>query len=151
MISCPTGALTNRGVVETVLPEGEPVDVEQLLELPYFQNVSGTFLELNKNAFVVRNFRAGDVICREGEYGSTAFYISEGKAQVFLSSPLAHVNTRRRESGLLGKLNSFLTRRGTDSGEPAGTQNIPVDTSVNLTTDNPIAELGPGDLFGEMT
>ena len=72
---------------------GEPVDVEELQQLPYFQKVSGTFLELNKNAVVRRHFSKGDIVCREGEYGSTAFYIVEGKAEVFLSTPMAHVKT----------------------------------------------------------
>jgi len=28
---------------------------------------------------------------------------------------------------------------------------IPIDASVDLAYGNPVAELGPGDLFGEMT
>src|ERR1700687_601727 len=52
MVSCPTGALTNKGVVQTALPHGEPVEVDDLKKLPFFQNVSGTFLELNRNAVV---------------------------------------------------------------------------------------------------
>src|SRR6202521_2906784 len=79
MVSCPTGALTNKGVVQTVLP-GDPVPVEELQQLTYFQKVSGTFLELNNNAVVRRHFKKGDIVCREGEYGSTAFYITEGQA-----------------------------------------------------------------------
>src|SRR5277367_4170264 len=75
MVSCPTGALTNKSVVKTVLP-GEPVDVEELQQLDYFKKVSGTFLELNKNAVVRRHYKKGDIVCREGEYGSTAFNAS---------------------------------------------------------------------------
>ena len=87
MVSCPTGALTNRLVVQTVLADGEPVGSEELKHLPYFQKVSGTFLELNKNAVVRRKFKKGDIVCREGEYGSTAFYIVEGQAQVYHRDP----------------------------------------------------------------
>ena len=58
MVSCPTGALTNKSVVKTVLP-GEPMDVEELQQLDYFKKVSGTFLELNKNAVVRRHYRHG--------------------------------------------------------------------------------------------
>ncbi len=97
MVSCPTGALTNKSVVKTVLP-GEPVDVEELQQLSYFQKVSGTFLELNKNAVVRRHYRKGDIVCREGEYGSTAFYILEGQAEVFLSTPMAHVQQRQQRA-----------------------------------------------------
>src|SRR5579864_2367782 len=109
MVSCPTGALTNKSVVKTVL-KGEPVQVEQLQQIPYFQKISGTFLELNKNAVVLRRFKAGDIICREGEYGSTAFYILEGEAEVYVQSPVAHVKTEGGATGFLSKLTSKLVR-----------------------------------------
>src|SRR5207244_9484761 len=110
MVSCPTGALTNRAVVRSKL-EGNPVDPESLLGLPVFKNVSGTFLELNRNAVVERRLRAGEVICREGEFGATAFYIVEGTAEVFLSSPIAHVKTEGGAQGFLIKLRSMLHPR----------------------------------------
>ena len=72
MVSCPTGALTNKRVIGQKL-EGQSVDPEVLLTLPVFKNVSGTFLELNRNAIVERHFRAGDIICKEGDFGATAF------------------------------------------------------------------------------
>ena len=151
MVSCPTGALTNKSVVQTVLP-GEPVDVEVLLALPYFEEVSGTFLELNKNAVVKRRFKKGDVICREGEYGSTAFYILEGAANVFLSAQMAHVKSTGGASGFFSKLTNRLTGRLQDrrDGE-SDRRTIPIDASVDLSYDNPVAELHAGDLFGEMT
>ena len=52
-----------------------------------FQKVSGTFLELNKNAVVRRHFKNGEIVCREGDYGSTAFYILEGRPKVSFDSP----------------------------------------------------------------
>ena len=151
MVSCPTGALTNKSVVKTVLP-GEPVEAEELQQLPYFQKVSGTFLELNKNAVVRRHFRKGDIVCREGEYGSTAFYILEGEAQVFLSTPMAHVTTGGGAHGFLSKLTSRLMGRHQDDRPEEGRRaSIPIDAPVDLPYDDPVATLGPGDLFGEMT
>ena len=151
MVSCPTGALTNKSVVKTVLP-GEPVDVDELQQLSYFQKVSGTFLELNKNAVVRRQFRKGEIVCREGEYGSTAFYIMEGQAEVFLSTPMAHVNTERHGTGFLGKMTSRLFgRREERRSEEGRRETIPIDAPVDLPYDHPVATLGPGDLFGEMT
>src|SRR6202041_3668144 len=46
MVSCPTGALTNKIVNQTQIaaPGAESVALEQLHELPFFKNVSGTFL-----------------------------------------------------------------------------------------------------------
>jgi CRP-like cAMP-binding protein/flavoprotein/ferredoxin len=151
MVSCPTGALTNKSVVKTVLP-GEPVDVDELQQLAYFQKISGTFLELNKNAVVRRHFKKGDIVCREGEYGSTAFYILEGQAQVFLSTPMAHVKTQGGANGFLSRLSSRLAGRREERRDEEGMRaSIPIDAAVDLPYDNPIASLGPGDLFGEMT
>ena len=99
-----------------------------------------------------RHYRAGEIICREGEFGSTAFYIFEGKAEVFLASPMAHVETAGTSQGFFRKLKSMLSpreqhRRSEESDLPF----LPIDASVDLPYDRPIAELSPGDLFGEMT
>ncbi len=103
-------------------------------QLPYFQKVSGTFLELNKNAVVRRHFKKGEIVCREGEYGSTAFYIFEGKAQVYLSTPMAHVKTARRRDRI------FQQADQPPGGPPAGPArrrrrrgvSIPIDAPVDL-------------------
>jgi CRP-like cAMP-binding protein/Pyruvate/2-oxoacid:ferredoxin oxidoreductase delta subunit/ferredoxin len=151
MVSCPTGALTNKSVVKTVLP-GEPVAVAELQQLTYFQKVSGTFLELNSHAVVRRHFKQGDIVCREGEYGSTAFYIVEGQAQVFLATPMAHSNSDSSVSGFFGKLTSRLLGRQQERRPEEGERaSIPIDAPVDLPYDHPVATLGPGDLFGEMT
>ncbi|MGA2372788.1 MAG: cyclic nucleotide-binding domain-containing protein [Candidatus Korobacteraceae bacterium] len=151
MVSCPTGALTNRKILGTQLP-GDAVDPEFLQTLPFFKNVSGTFLGLNRNAIVERHFRAGEIICREGEFGSTAFYILEGTAEVYLSSPIAHVTTEGGSRGFLSKLTSLLTPRKQHQRIEEGSRSfIPIDASVDLPYEKPVAQLGPGELFGEMT
>jgi CRP-like cAMP-binding protein/ferredoxin len=151
MVSCPTGALTNKRIVGQELG-GEVVNPEELLDLPIFQNVSGTFLELNQKAIVKRHYRAGEIICREGEFGSTAFYIQDGKAEVSLASPIAHVKTQDSGGGFFRRLSSLLARRDQDQRAEESTRPfIPIDASVDLPYGNPVAELGPGELFGEMT
>ena len=78
-------------------PDAEPVALEELQQLPFFKRRSGTFLSLNRNAVVRRHFKRGEVICREGEYGSTAFYILEGEARSIHRQPhRARENKRRR-------------------------------------------------------
>jgi CRP-like cAMP-binding protein/Fe-S-cluster-containing hydrogenase component 2 len=155
MVSCPTGALTNKVVTQTAIartPDSEPVALEELQELPFFEGVSGTFLSLNRNAVVRRHFKPGEVICREGEYGSTAFYILEGQAKVSIASPIAHVKTKGAVRTFLGKLSSKLTQRQNDAREEETSQHwIHIDAPMDLNYDNPVAMLGPGDLFGEMT
>jgi CRP-like cAMP-binding protein/Fe-S-cluster-containing hydrogenase component 2 len=155
MVSCPTGALTNKVVTQTAIartPDSELVALEELQELPFFEGVSGTFLSLNRNAVVRRHFKPGEVICREGEYGSTAFYMLEGQAKVSISSPIAHVKTKGAVRKFLGKLSSKLTQRQNDAREEETAQHwIHIDAPMDLNYDNPVAVLGPGDLFGEMT
>jgi CRP-like cAMP-binding protein/Fe-S-cluster-containing dehydrogenase component len=155
MVSCPTGALTNKSVVGTFIASGADAtgfNAEELLQIPVFKGVSGTFLELNRGAIVKRRFKKGEMICREGEFGSTAFYILEGTARVSISTPLAHVKTQGGAKGFFKRLKSSLVGREQDEREEeAGDRSIPIDASVDLSYGNPVAELGPGDLFGEMT
>jgi CRP-like cAMP-binding protein/Fe-S-cluster-containing hydrogenase component 2 len=155
MVSCPTGALTNRGVAGTAIAkttDAQVFDAEELLQIPVFKGVSGTFLEMNRGAIVKRRFRKGELICKEGDFGSTAFYILEGQAQVSISSPIAHVKTDGGAKGFFKKLTSSLvTREEEKRDEERRDRTIPIDASVDLAYGNPVAELGPGDLFGEMT
>jgi len=155
MVSCPTGALTNKGTAGTAIAGAngtQPLSAEELHRMPVFAGVSGTFLELNRGAIVKRRFRKGEVVCREGEFGSTAFFIVEGKAQVAIASPIAHVKTEGGARGFFKRLKSTLVGREDDKREEeARDRTIPIDASVDLSYGNPVAELGPGDLFGEMT
>jgi len=154
MVSCPTGALTNKRVVSEEGKElkGDPVNTDFLLTLPVFKNVSGNFLSLNRNAIVERHFKAGDIICREGDFGATAFYILEGTVDVYLATPMAHVKTQDASEGWMQKLRSFLAPRPVQQGNGHhGRTTIPIDANVDLPLDKPIAQLGAGELFGEMT
>jgi CRP-like cAMP-binding protein/Fe-S-cluster-containing hydrogenase component 2 len=153
MVSCPTGALTNKVVVGQKLEWGTSCETEELLRLPVFHGVSGTFLELNRGSVMKRRIKKGEVLFREGEYGSTAFYILEGKMDIFIASPRAHVNTERGARGLLNVLKNKLVGRGQSPrpDENLLRTHISIDAPVELSYDYPVAQLGPGDLFGEMT
>ncbi len=152
MVSCPTGALTNKKVVGQHLG-GESVYVQELLKLPVFKGVSGTFLELNQGAVVKRTFKKGEVLFREGDYGSTAFYILEGTVEIYLSSPRAHVTTEAQDKSILSRLKSKLVPRKDHQRDEENLrrQYISIDAPVDLAYDNPIAQLVAGDLFGEMS
>ena len=50
------------------------------------------------------------MICREGEYGSTAFFIEKGSVEIFIRTPTEHVENQPR-AGLLGRRSA---------GSPAG-------------------------------
>jgi CRP-like cAMP-binding protein/Fe-S-cluster-containing dehydrogenase component len=155
MVSCPTGALTNKRVVGSDL-EGEKVDPEWILQLPVFKGVSGTFLQLNQNSVVKRAFRAGETICREGEFGSTAYYILEGSVDVSINTPIAHVQQKDASGGWssrwFSRIRSTLADRRTHArDEESARRYIPIDAPVDLPYDKPLAQLNAGDLFGEMT
>ncbi|HYT66763.1 MAG TPA: cyclic nucleotide-binding domain-containing protein [Vicinamibacterales bacterium] len=151
MVSCPTGALTNKRVVDAHL-EGEKLDPEWILQLPVFNGVSGTFLQLNRSSLVKRSVAPGEIICREGEFGSTAFYILEGTVEVYINTPMAHVQQHDAPGGWFSKIRSTLSSRQTHTrAEESGRKYIPIDAPVDLPYEKPLAELTAGDLFGEMT
>jgi CRP-like cAMP-binding protein/Fe-S-cluster-containing dehydrogenase component/ferredoxin len=153
MVSCPTGALTNRKVLDVELPHGEEMGAEELKALPIFARMSGTFLDLNRGAVVRRRVRAGEVLCREGDFGSTAFYVLSGAVEVSLATPLGHSATRRTagsgRKGFFRMLTELVTRPVPETA--VASRHIPIDATVDLDLRNPVARLGPGDLFGEMT
>jgi CRP-like cAMP-binding protein/Fe-S-cluster-containing hydrogenase component 2 len=159
MVSCPTGALTNKKVLGAgrLYPEDTPnvysVATEELLELPVFKGVSGTFLELNEGSVVKRTFRAGEIIVREGDNGSTAFYLLDGDVDVYINAPREHVATQASAPGWFPKMRSLLRPKSQQPREEERKtpSHIRIDAPVDLPYDNPIAQLHAGDLFGEMT
>ncbi len=136
---------------------GEPLSLEGLLKIPIFQGAPTPLLEKNLSGVVLRRYRKNEVICSEGEYGSTAFYILKGRVKVFIKTPFSHVRTASQERskfgirGLISKMASFLARPEEDPRSEDRIRFIPIDAPVDLSYENPTATLKEGDLFGEMT
>ncbi len=156
MVSCPTGALTNKKVLNVQLPEGDRLTPDELLRLPVFSGASGTFLALNQGSVVRRKFRPGEVICREGENGSTAFYILSGKVEVSITTPMAHAKSGRGSGGkgianFFSRLTGLVSDREDHREEGSPGRFIPIDGPTDLAYDNRVAYLGAGELFGEMS
>ena len=152
MVSCPTGALTNRAVVADTLagPEYEEVGPEELAAHPLFSGISRAFLNWNRNAVKRRRFQRGAIVCREGEHGSTAFIIERGRFEVRLKSPLRQLE-KTKASGF-GFFRGFTQGLVKDPKTHAGDRYIPVDAPVALEYGDPVAVLTPESiLFGEMT
>ena len=139
------------------LTTGEPLSIDQLIEyLPALKEVARAQLEnWAKGAAVLHRFSKGEIVCEEGEFGSTAYYIVSGTVDIFINNPLAHLRTRP-QTGLFGRsfkrMKSFLTDDNEDRRAEAGQRRfIGIDANVDLPMHRPLAQLGPGDLFGEMT
>ena len=139
------------------LTTGEPLTIDQLIEyLPALKEVARAQLEnWAKGAAVLHRFRKGEIVCEEGEFGSTAYYIVSGNVDIFINNPLAHLRTQP-QSGFFGRrfarMKSFLTDDTEDRRAEAGQRRfIGIDANVDLPMHRPLAQLGPGDLFGEMT
>ncbi len=131
--------------------EGEPLTLGQLQAIPIFRGCSEALLKKNLGAVVRRRFAPGEIVCREGEFGSTAFYLLEGEAEVFLKTPVAHLEGKARVRGLFGGITSFLQSLVRREDAQARGGSIPIDAPVDLSLARPEAMLHAGDLFGEMT
>ena len=85
-------------MAETVekLTTGEPLSIDQLIEyLPALKEIPRAQLDnWAKGAAVLHRFRKGEIVCEEGQFGSTAYYIVSGTVDIFIHNPLAHLRTR---------------------------------------------------------
>lgn len=146
-----------RVLAEASLGYGEPIPVEDLMKLPIFEGIPVNQVERLPGAIVKRVFKPGDIVCREGDYGSTAFYIVSGTADVYINAPITHVKSDKKENarGFLGIVRKFTTRLAGKKEDPREGESrqpyIPNDGPMDLPMNNPVAEMKPGDLFGEMS
>lgn len=138
---------------EPKLEVGTPLTVEELLQISIFQGAPKPLLEKNQGAVVRRHYAKGEIICREGEQGSTAFYILKGTAQVTINTPFTHLKTKptSRWGKLINRMTSLFVDRKEDPRPQDTISYIPIDAPVDLAYQNPVATLKSGDLFGEMT
>ena len=89
MVNCPTGALVFKRAVEPHAAEragdarvGGIMPADELKLYPIFAGIPLKFLEWNGGSIRRHIYRPGDVVCREGEYASTAFLIIQGRVGV---------------------------------------------------------------------
>jgi Fe-S-cluster-containing hydrogenase component 2/CRP-like cAMP-binding protein len=88
-VSCPTGALTfkssmyqGRDPWEGELTKPNTVPAEALAKHDLFQEVPYAYLKWNEGSVGRVELAPGQVLCQEGEYGSTAFLIETGKLKI---------------------------------------------------------------------
>ncbi len=91
MVSCPTTAITFNPVA-TVKPRrragrAKILSAAELLRDPVFDGVPPKFLLWQQGLVVRRHLRAGQVLCRKGEPGNTAFILKSGRLQAVVPLP----------------------------------------------------------------
>src|SRR5262249_7662333 len=133
---------------------GEVLSAEQLAAIPDFAGIRKEIWDKFPGAIARKQYRAGEVLMREGENGTTAFYILSGEIELFINAPIAHVESSRRGSAGflrgLSKISNYIKGVPEKRANTPARTHIPIDASVALPIDNPIATVTAGDLIGEL-
>jgi len=103
MVSCPTSAITYKTTRSVETKKGaEPVPAGQLLEDPLFRGVPPKFLLWQKGLVLRRRLGAGDILCKTGDPGHSAYIIREG--QLAITPPRAKAIIRDKEDVIVGEM-----------------------------------------------
>src|SRR5215471_8494885 len=91
---------------------GEVLSAEELAAIPDFAGIRKEIWDKFPGAIARKEYRAGEILMREGENGTAAFYILSGTIELFINSPMAHVESTRT-SGLgwlrgLSKITNYI-------------------------------------------
>ncbi|MGC4006687.1 MAG: 2Fe-2S iron-sulfur cluster-binding protein [Pirellulales bacterium] len=113
-----------------------------------FGDMSERFLDWNFGAVVRRHYRDGEIICRQGEYGSTAFIIEYGKVEVRIKTSGSADDAG---GGIFSKIFGFLSPGGkSDTASSRQVINLS-DAPVTLRYGDPVTTMDRLDrIFGEM-
>ncbi|MCE9605163.1 MAG: cyclic nucleotide-binding domain-containing protein [Planctomycetia bacterium] len=124
MVSCPTDALTFKQRPAPSADEEEPADgdtaceilqAEEIKKYELFSSVPFKFLQWNTGAVQRRRVRPGEVLCRQGNPGNTAFIIINGEFEIRVR-PSSRLE-KQPTSGLgrfFGKLTTRAKRESED-------------------------------------
>ncbi len=109
MVSCPTDALTFRKPVVSdwwrdlvAKPEYTAISPQELKQQPLFAGVPYKFLQWNSASVVRRKTKAGDVLCRQGDYGATAFILNKGEFGIYIGTPRQSPGSGPAAGGIRG-------------------------------------------------
>ena len=78
---------------------GEVLGADQLAAIPDFAGIRKEIWDKFPGAIARKQYSAGEVLMREGENGTTAFYILDGAIELFLRNPISKVESRRGADG----------------------------------------------------
>ncbi|MBI3207565.1 MAG: cyclic nucleotide-binding domain-containing protein [Candidatus Solibacter usitatus] len=135
---------------------GTPLTAEELAAIPGLAGIKKDIWSKFPGAIARKEFRAGEVIFRQGDSGTTAFYLVSGTVQMSLAraAELAAKPVKQASGGWarnIGRLGAYL--KGTPASHAAAPlrTHIPVDGPVDVPIDNPMAMLEEGEVFGELS
>jgi CRP-like cAMP-binding protein/Pyruvate/2-oxoacid:ferredoxin oxidoreductase delta subunit len=133
---------------------GDLLTADELAAIPDFAGIRKEIWDKFPGAIARKQFRAGEILMREGENGTTAFYILSGTIELFINNPVSHVESSRKAAGTwlggLTKITNYIKGVPAAKASNHGRTHIPIDASVDLPMENPIAEVTAGDLIGEL-
>ncbi len=131
--------------------DGHIMSPDDLQQIDIFADVDAKMLRKFPGTVVKRTFNKGDVLCREGEGGTTAFYILEGEVEVFIGRRVGDGGQNKR-GGFLAALGRLLGQGKTSTrNKHKDTDLVPIDASVDLAYGKLATTLGAGEVFGEMS
>jgi CRP-like cAMP-binding protein/Fe-S-cluster-containing dehydrogenase component len=153
-ITCPTDALTLRApLVRKEHQKHELVPLNELRSDPLFSGISYKFLEWTADAVIRRHVAAGDVLCREGDPGSTAFRIKSGAYQISIRSTPAHAEKAAGPlKWLIGSVKTVFKAHAPVAKSDNGQVVIRCDNGRTLSLGQPVGIRTVEDqILGEMT
>jgi len=127
----------------------DPAEIAELKKLDIFADIPDSVLQMYPGTVARTKYRAGEVICTEGEGGTTAFYIAEGEVDISIKGAPSEAKPRAGLVAALGRL--FGQSRVSGYHAKSADALVPVDASVDLRYGRLVATLGKGEVFGEMS
>src|SRR5262249_10129911 len=134
---------------------GQVLTPDELAAIPDFATIRKEIWEKFPGAIARQEYEPGRLLMREVEYGTTAFYILSGTLELSIHNPVSRIESNRLGGGgLFRGLTKFTDYiKGVPpsraANDPVRTH-IPIDGPVDLPMEDPIAEVGPGEVIGEL-
>lgn len=129
---------------------GRALSADELKSIDIFKDVDPKALEKYPGAVRIHSFPPGEVICREGEGGTTAFYILSGQASVFIERRTGPGGRKKRKR-VRAMVGSLFGQKRVQAPVRDPKSLVPIDATVDLEYGRLATTLGAGEVFGEMS